>query len=129
MLKPTNCMGGVVKMDIKKYSKTKYTLLLLLSHFAYIIVFIFFMFMASILEFPCNRDGIYMMFAVISIVLLCIYPIAATIINVMSIVFAALAIKSHESKLGNVILMIIAILYELAVILFFIRFWQGTMGV
>lgn len=116
-------------MDIEKFRKTKRALFLLLSHIAYIITFFFFVVIAGILELPCDRDGVYMVFGVISIILLCIYPIVATIINVMSIVFAALAMKSYESKLVNAILIIIAILYELTVLFFFIQFWQGAMGV
>lgn len=110
-------------------SKTKSAFLILLIHLVYIALFAVFMLIASLLEAPCNNDGIYVVFAGISIALLCFYPLAATGINIISIIFQVLALRGNESKVKNLIMMAVAILYEIAVIAFFIRFWQGAMGV
>ena len=116
-------------MNIKNISKTKIAFFVLLLHFAYVVLFALFMLIASLLEFPCDRGGIYLVFAGISIIMLCIFPLVTTGINATSIVFQVLALRKNESKIKNIIMMAIAILYEAAVIVFFILFWQGAMGI
>ena len=116
-------------MNTKNVSKTKISFLILLLHFVYATLFAIFMLITGLLEKPCNRDGIYGVFAMISIALLCFFPFAATGINTTSIAFQILALRQNESKVKNIVMMAIAMSYEIAVIIFFICFWQGAMGV
>lgn len=115
-------------MEVKS-TKTQTAFYLLLLHLAYAVLFAVFTVVAGWLEVPCNRDGIYLVFSGISIVLLLLYPFCATGINAVSIFFQALAIKNSESKAKNITMTVFAVLFEVAVILFFVRFWQGAMGV
>ncbi|MBO5339307.1 MAG: hypothetical protein J6A96_06365 [Clostridia bacterium] len=116
-------------MNIKNVSKTKIAFLVLLLHLAYAALFANFMFITGLLEVPCNRDGIYVVFATISIALLCFFPFATTGINATSVAFQIFALRKNESKVKNIVMMAIAIFYEIAVTIFIICFWQHTMGV
>ena len=57
------------------------------------------------------------------------YPVVGTAINIFSVIFQIRAIRNNESKVKNIIMMIVTILLEAVVILFFVRFWQGAMSV
>lgn len=116
-------------MEVKRFSKTRIAFFILLLHLLYAALFAVFMLIACLLEDPCNRGGIYIVFSVISIVLLCLYPLEATFINAGSVVFQVWALKENESRLQNVIMMVITVLYEIAVIILFVLFWQGAMSV
>ena len=116
-------------MNIPKISKTKIAALILLAHIVYIASFFAFLLLAGAFEFICNRSGIYEIFVIIAILLLVLYPIAATVINSTSVFFQVLALKAHESKLLTIILMTVTILCEIAIIVLFAKFWQGAMGV
>lgn len=116
-------------MNIQKITKTKIAALVLLAHIVYIATFFAFLLLAGAFEFICNRSGIYEILAIIAIFLLILYPIAATVINSTSVFFQVLALKNHESKLPNIVLMIIAILCEIVMIILSYVFWQGAMGV
>ena len=118
-----------VKMNTKNVSKTKIAFFVLLLHLAYAVLFAVFMSSAGLLEVPCDRDGIYVVFAGISIALLCLYPFAATGINAISVFFQFLALRNNESKFKNLAMMVTAILYEAVVLVFFAWFWEGAMGV
>ena len=116
-------------MKTKYPSKTNTAFFALLLHPIYAALFAFFMWIASMLEVPCDRDGIYLVFAVISIALLCFYPIVTTGVNAISIVFQVLALIQKESKIKNIIMMVIAVLIEVAIVIISVRFWIGAMGV
>ena len=100
-----------------------------LANIAYIVMFLIFGFVASALEFPCNRDGLYLIFADLSIVMLILHPFFATHVNICGIVFQIIALKNGESKVKNILMMVFTVLYEAASIWFFIRFWEGAMSV
>jgi len=117
------------EMNTKNISKTKIAFFVLLLHLVYAALFAVFMWIAGLLEVPCNWDGIYVVFSVISIALLCLYPFVATGINATSIVFQILALRNNESKIKNIAMLVTATLYEVAVIVCFAWFWQGAMGV
>ena len=87
------------------------------------------MLIAGLLEFPRNRSGIYEVFAMISIAFLYLFPFVTTGINATSIAFQILALRQNESKVKNIVMMAISILYEVVIIAFFICFFQGVMGV
>ena len=118
-----------VKMNTKNVSKTKIAFFVLLLHLAYAALFAVFMWIAGLLEVPCDRDGIYVVFSGISIALLCLYPFAATGINATSVFFQFLALKNNESKIKNIAMLVTAILYEVAMLMCFAWFWEGAMGV
>jgi len=59
----------------------------LLLHLEYAALFGIFMLIAGLLEFPFNRSGIYEVFAMISIALLCLFSFITTGINATSIAF------------------------------------------
>ena len=86
------------------------------------------MLIAGLLEFPCNRSGIYEVFAMISIALLCLFPFVTTGINATSIAFHILALRQNESKVKNIVMMAISILYDVVIIAFFICFFRGLWG-
>ena len=114
---------------MKKKSMTKTAFIILLLHLAYIVCFAFSLLIATLLEVPCERSGIYEIFAVGAISMLISYPVAGTAINIFSVIFQIRAIRNNESKVKNIIMMIVTILLEAVVILFFVRFWQGAMSV
>jgi len=86
------------------------------------------MLIAGLLEFPFNRSGIYEVFAMISIALLCLFPFVTTGINATSIAFHILALRQNESKVKNIVMMAISILYDVVIIAFFICFFRGLWG-
>ena len=108
---------------------TRTAFLILLLHFVYIVLLAFFGVMATLLEIPCNSSGIYEFFVTVEIAMILVYPLIATVINAASIIFQIIALRNNESKVKNIIMMIITVLYEIAVIVFFAYFWQGAMGV
>jgi hypothetical protein len=108
---------------------TKTAFLILLLHIVYIVLFAFFMLMATLLEIPCNRSGIYEFFITVVIAMIVGYPLIATLINTVSVVFQIGALRNNESKAKNIVMMIVTVLYEIAIIIFFAYFWQGAMGV
>ncbi len=116
-------------MNIKNICKTKTAFFTLLLHVLYAALFAVFMLIAGLLEIPCNQDGIYIVFSVISIILLCLYPLATTLINAASFFFQISALKKNESKIQNIIMMAVALIYEALVFVFFAWFCRGTMGV
>ena len=116
-------------MNIKNISKTKTAFFTLLLHVLYAALFAVFMLLAGLTEVPCNNEGIYEIFAFTSVTLLCLYPFVTTGINAASIVFQALALRQNESKVKNIVMMTVALVYEALVIVFFAWFWRGTMGV
>ena len=116
-------------MSSKASNKTKKSFLILLLHIAYIVLFAVFMSISGWLEIPCYRGGIYLFFADTSIGLLLVLPFVTTLINTVSIIFQIIALRCGESKVKNVIMMAITILYEIAVIVVSVLFWQGAMSV
>ena len=116
-------------MNINIISKTKIAFFVLLLHLEYAELFAIFTLIAGLLEVPCNRDGIYVAFAMISIALLCFFPFITTTINTTSIAFQILALRQNESKVKNFVMMAIVILHEVAVIVLFFWFWRRAMGV
>ena len=101
---------------------------MLLLHLEYAALFGIFMLIAGLLEFPFNRSGIYEVFAMISIALLCLFPFVTTGINATSIAFHILALRQNESKVKNIVMMAISILYDVVIIAFFICFFRGLWG-
>ena len=56
-------------------------------------------------------------------------PFIVTPINICGIVFQIIALSKGESKVKNILMMVFTVLYEVASIWFFIRFWKGAMSV
>lgn len=115
-------------MNLKRYVKTMISFLVTLSHLVYLAMLAAFDGMASLLETPCDREGIYTVFAIGFVILLFAYPLVATLINATSIGFSIQALCTKESKIINIVWMVFILLYEVAVVLFFVYFWKGAMS-
>ena len=114
---------------MKKKSMTKTAFIILLLHLAYIVCFAFCLLMTRMLSVHCYGSWIYEIFGISTAVLMLSYPIVGTATNIFSVIFQIRAIRNNESKVKNIIMMIVTILLEAVVILFFVRFWQGAMSV
>ena len=115
-------------MKNKSSAKTKVAFWMFLANVAYIVMFLIFGFAATALEVPCNRDGAYLIFAYLWIVMWIFQPLFATVCNAIGVGFQISAMREGESKIKNILMMVFAVLYEAASIWLFIRFWQGVMS-
>ena len=110
-------------------TKTRIAFFALLLHVLYVVLFAIIMLITCLLEVPCNRGGLYSLFFTTSILQIVLYPLATTAFNAISIIFQIIALKEKESKIKNIIMMVFAILYEIACIILWGIFWEGAMGV
>jgi len=99
-----------------------------IANVAYVALFFIFAFVADILEFPCERDGAYLIFAGLWIVMWLLQPLFATVFNVIGMVFQISALREGESKVKNILMMVFAVIYEAASIWLFIRLLEGIMS-
>ena len=98
----------------------------LLAHVGYVALFAVCGAMANLLESPCNREGLYMVFAVPAALLLFAYPLAGTIINIASLRAQIYALRHKESKVKNFVMMAFVILIEVFLVFLTIKFFQGA---
>jgi hypothetical protein len=115
-------------MKYNAVTKTKAAFWMFLANVAYIVMFLIFGFAATALEVPCNRDGAYLIFAYLWIVMWIFQPLFATVYNAIGVGFQISAMREGESKIKNILMMVFAVLYEAASIWLFIRFCQGVMS-
>ena len=108
--------------------KTKIAFLFLLLQLAYWIMLFCFGLCAALLEMPCDRGGIYTFFAIVSVMMIFVWPLYATEINIASLIFQIIALRRQESKIKNIIMMVVTVLYQIVTILLSIRIWDGALN-
>jgi len=112
-----------------KFSKTKGAFLFLLHPIAHALLFALFTTIATLLEQPCDRDGIYVVFSSIAIFFLMTFPLVTWECSMASMVFQVLAMIKKEHVIKNVIMLIVALGYLAFDVLFSIRLWEGMASV
>ena len=110
-------------------NNTKIAFCILIFNIVYIAVSAFFAVLSSLLEIPCNRDGLYTFTFLIFIVLLILYPFVCASIHIASIIFNVFALRSGESKIKNITMLCASVIYTITVMVLLAQFWQGAMGV
>ena len=118
-------MGNNFKIGIK----TKIAFLLLLSPLIYTVQLIMFSLITALLEQPCNKDGIYLVFAGISVFLSFFLPFCIIGTGCGSVVMQILALRNGESKIKNFLMMFISIIYLAAGFVLLNNFWEASMSV
>ena len=99
------------------------------GHVVYAAAFFALLGIASLLEFPCDRSGLYMIFAVPALFLLVLYPLATVAISALGTALSAFALKKGESKVWNILIIVFLVLYTAVIFWRTVVFWQGAMGV
>lgn len=99
------------------------------GHVAYAATFFALLGIASLLEFPCERSGLYMIFAVPALLLVVLYPLATVAISALGTALSAFALKRGESKVWNILIIVFLVLYTAVIFWRTVVFWQGAMGV
>ena len=110
-------------------NNTKIAFCFLIFNIIYIAVSAFFAVLSSLLEIPCNNDGLYTFTFLIFIVLLILYPFVCASIHIASIIFNVFALRSGESKIKNITMLCASVIYTITVMVLLAQFWQGAMGV
>lgn len=101
-------------------------LLLPLLHAA---LFAVFMGLSCLLEFPCDRDGIYIVTSSISFILLIFFPATVILSAEASVGLGIFALCRGESKIWNCIVIALWAVLTVLTVWLTIRFWQGAMSV
>ena len=99
------------------------------GHVAYAAAFFALLGIASLLEFPCERSGLYMIFIIPALFLLVLYPLATVAISALGTALSAFALKKGESKVWNILIIVFLVLYTAVIFWRTVVFWQGAMGV
>ena len=99
------------------------------GHVVYAAAFFALLGIASLLEFLCERSGLYMIFAVPALLLLVLYPLATVAISAIGTALSAIALKRGESKVWNILIIVFLVLYTAVIFWRTVVFWQGAMSV
>ena len=100
-----------------------------IGHVAYAATFFALLGIAALLEFPCERSGLYMIFVVPALLLLVLYPLATVAISALGTALSVFALKKGESKVWNILIIVFLVLYTAVIFWRTVVFWQGAMGV
>lgn len=114
-------------MNKKNLSRTKSAFIALLMQLGYVVLTVLVFIACLLLEKPLNKNAIYGLFLLAFEMLFICYPICTAVVNGVSIYFQISALRNHESKLKNVTMFVIAILYQIAVIIFWILLFNGSL--
>ena len=109
-------------MKNQKMSKTKIAFLILLLHLAYVAIF------CSLTFFAILLDGNLFLELIMGYMLL-LSPFVGTTINISSIIIQIWALCKRESKVKNILMMLIAILHEALMWWLLLTAWEGAMSV
>ena len=99
------------------------------GHVVYAAAFFALLGIASLLEFLCERSGLYMIFAVPALLLLVLYPLATVAISAIGTALSAIALKRGESKVWNILIIVFLVLFTAVIFWRTVVFWQGAMSV
>ena len=100
-----------------------------IGHVLYAAAFFALLGIAALLETPCNRSGLYMIFVIPALILLVFYPLATVAISAIGTLLSAIALKKGESKVWNILFIVFLVLYTAVIFWRTVVFWQGAMGV
>ena len=114
-------------MNKKNLSRTKSAFTALLMQLGYVVLTVLAFIACLLLEKPLNKNAIYGLFLIAFEMLFICSPISTAVVNGVSIYFQISALRNHESKLKNVTMFVIAILYQIAVIIFWILLLKDSM--
>ena len=95
----------------------------LLAHVGYIALTALLFLITGLLEIPCNRDGIYIVFFLFSIFMLLLHPLFSYGFSIASIVCSSIALRKGERKAINIPLIVLCALIILATTAAHAWFW------
>ncbi len=107
-------------------SKTKIAFRILLLHLAYGFVFAAVALSAYLLDRAGGVTGIHF---TMLIIMLALSPVVGTLINGFSVFFQIWGLRRGESKVKNVLMMVITVLHEVSIWWLLLTFWEGAMSV
>lgn len=109
----------------KKELRTKIAFSLLIIPLAYLVLLATFSLIATFLEKPCDRDGIYVLFAGISIFLIFLLPLVIIDCSIGSFVMQILALRNGESKIKNILMMFVSVACSVGGFILLSHLWAG----
>ena len=119
-------LGGYI---MKKYANTKSALRWLSIPLVYVAVFLLFAVLTAITEIPTNRDGIFLVFCVITVVMMLPFSLVLSGCSIISAVYQFKAIRNQETKIINLVMFGVSILYIIVAVIYACCLWQGMMSV
>lgn len=99
------------KLTMQKRSYTKAGFISLLTPVVYILAFLIFSFLATISEIPLERGGIYILFTLLSILLMFGFPVILIGCSIISMLMQIKALHNNESKPKNIGMLFVSVLY------------------
>ena len=114
---------------MKKYANTKSALRWLSIPLVYVAVFLLFAVLTAITEIPTNRDGIFLVFCVITVVMMLPFSLVLSGCSIISAVYQFKAIRNQETKIINLVMFGVSILYIIVAVIYACCLWQGMMSV
>lgn len=102
---------------------TKISALGLLAHVGYVVLTALLFWITGLLEIPCNRDGIYVVFFLVSVLMLLLHPLFSYGFSTASIVCSAIALRKGEKKACHIPLIVLCALIILATTAAHAWFW------
>ena len=85
--------------------------------------------LATITEFPTGRSGIYVVFSVISIILIMSLPLEQLVCGIWSVVHQIDALRNKESKVKNYAMMAVSAVYVISAVWVMYQLWIRMMSV
>ena len=114
-------------MNTKNLSRTRSAFIALLMQLGYLAFTVLIFIACLLLEKPLNKNAIYGLFLITIEMLFICYPLFTAVANGVSIYFQISALRNHESRIKNITMFVIAILYQVAVIIFWILLLKGSL--
>lgn len=114
---------------MKNKSKPQIAFLFLMIPVLFLVTTVLFGVLASILEQPLNRDGLYTVFATISILLMLTAPAVFTACSIISFVFQIMVYKSEGLRIRTFLMTVASLAYAVASIFYAQQMWISMMSV
>ena len=112
-----------------KRNYTKRALIAVLAPIGYGLIAVLLVLIATMLEQSTGSGGLYVAFAMLSLLQLVSFPFVCAGCDITGIVFACKALKKGEPKWKNILILFFAALSIAAAVCLTLRFWQGAMSV
>lgn len=94
-----------------------------LAHAGYIALTALLFWITGLLEIPCNRDGIYVVFFLVSVLMLLLHPLFSYGFSIASIICSSIALRKGERTAINIPLIVLCALIILATTAAHAWFW------
>ena len=111
---------------MRKKSYTTVAFICLVIPVIYLILALLFLFLATVTEVPLAQSGVYIIFTLVSIMLLFSFPFVQILSSIVSIILQRKALRNNESKPKNTAMLVVSILYILGTFMYlygmYIRF-------